>query len=160
MTSKFELKVLTALRASELMHGMQANHLKKMAAIATELTFDADKVIYQKGAAGQAVYLIQSGQVVIETNVPGQGQIVMNTLGPGQFFGWSSLFPAERKMAWTRAIKPTRVFAFNAAKLHDAFQADHTFEYALVRRAGQAMIERIKATRNQLTHMLEVGDIT
>jgi CRP-like cAMP-binding protein len=81
----------------------------------------------------------------------------MNTLGPGQFFGWSALFPAERKMAWTRTLSPTRVYSFDAAQLHDAFQADHTLEYALVRRAGRAMIDRIRTTRQQLTDMLEEG---
>ena len=159
MTTKFEFKVLTQLRETELMQGMEAKHLKKMASIATELRFESNEIIYQKGMVGTAIYLIVSGEVVIETLVPGQGQVVMNKLGPGKFFGWSSLFPAERKMAWTRATQPTRVYAFNAVQLRDAFQADHTFEYALVRRAGQAMIDRIKATRQHLTQMLEVGEI-
>ena len=157
MTSKFQLRVLTELRAAELMQGMESDHLKKMAAMAAELEFAADQIIYQKGAAGKAIYLIVSGRVVIETNVPYQGRIVMNTLGPGHFFGWSALFPAERKMAWTRALEATRVYAFNAVQLHDAFQADHTLEYALVRRAGRAMTDRIKDTRQQLTQMLHAG---
>jgi CRP-like cAMP-binding protein len=155
MTSKFELRVLTQLRAAELMKGMESDHLKKMATMATEVEFAKDEIIYQKGVAGKAIYLIVSGQVVIETNVPNQGQIVMNTLEPGQFFGWSALFPAERKMAWTRALTPTRVFAFDAAQLRNAFQADHNLEYAIVRRAGRAMTDRIRATRQQLTEMME-----
>jgi len=154
MTSQFELRVLTMLRSATLMEGMETRHLRKLATIASELMFKKDEIIYQKGEEGQAIYLIESGQVVIETLIPGQGQIIISTLGSGQFFGWSSLFPGERKMAWTRATEATRVIAFNAAKLRDAWQTDHNLEYAIVRRAGRDMTNRIRITRQQLADML------
>ena len=80
--------------------------------------------------------------------------MVMNRLGPGQFFGWSSLFPLERKLGWTRAIQPTQVIAFNADRLRSIWRADHELEYAIVRRAGRDMANRIKATRQQLAEVL------
>jgi CRP-like cAMP-binding protein len=98
---------------------------------------------------GQAVYLIEEGQVAVEITVPGQGQVTINTFGPGQFFGWSSLFPSERKMAWTRAATPTRAIAINANRLKAACQFDHNLEYAIVRRATRAMVDRIVAVRRQ-----------
>ena len=112
------------------------------------------EIIYCRGDMGKAVYLIEEGQVVIETDVPGQGPVTLNILGPGQFFGWSSLFPPERKMASTRALKPTRAIALNASQLRAACQVDHNLEYAIVRRAGRDMVDRIKATRQQLADML------
>jgi CRP-like cAMP-binding protein len=160
MTSKTELKALTMLRSAELTHDMETKHLTEMAAIATEVKFEENEIIYRKGSRGQALYLIEEGEIVIETDVPGQGQIVMNRLGPGQFFGWSSLFPSERKMAWTRATKPTWVIAFNANRLQAACRADHELEYAIVRRAGRDMANRIRATRQQLIDMLaKTGEI-
>ena len=154
MTSQFELKVLTMLRSATLMEGMETRHLKKLAAIASEITFEKDEIIYQKGEEGKAVYLIESGQVVIETLIPGQGKIIISTLGPGQFFGWSSLFPEERKMAWTRATEASQVITFDADKLREAWQTDHNLEYAIVRRAGRDMTNRIRITRQQLAGML------
>jgi CRP-like cAMP-binding protein len=133
---------------------METKHLMELAAIATEVEFAEDQIIYEQGSKGQALYLIQEGEVVIEADVPGQGRMIMNRLGPGQFFGWSSLFPLERKMAWTRATRPTRVIAFNAGQLQSVWRADHELEYAIVRRAGRDMINRIKATRQQLADML------
>ena len=78
------------------------------------------------------------------------GVVTLNVLGPGQFFGWSSLFPPERKMFCTHVIKPTRAIAFNANQLRAAWQTDHDLEYAIVRRAGKDMARRIKATRQEL----------
>jgi len=154
MTSKIELNALSMLRSAELTHDMETKHLTAMAGIAVEMEFAQDTIIYEKGSRGQALYLIEVGEVVIETEVPGQGRIVMNRLGPGQFFGWSSLFPLERKMGWTRAAKPTRVIAFNANRLQSLWRANHELEYAIIRRAGRDMANRIKATRQQLADVL------
>jgi CRP-like cAMP-binding protein len=155
MTSKTELKALTLLRSAELTHDLDTKHLTALAAMASEVEFAKNDIIYEKGSVGRALYLIEDGEVVIETEVPGQGNVVMNTLGPGQFFGWSSLFPPERKMAWTRAVKPTHVIAFNANQMWAAWRTDHSLEYAMIRRAGRDMANRIKATRHQLTKMLD-----
>ncbi len=158
MTSQIELKALTMLRSAELTQNMETEHLRKLAATAGEAEFSEGEIIYHKGQAGQAVYLIETGQIVIETDVPDQGRVIMNTLGPGQFFGWSALFPTERKMAWTRATQPTKTIVFNAKQLQTAWQTDHKLEYAVIRRAGRDMIERIKAIRQQLINILPADD--
>ncbi len=154
MTSKLELKVLTLLRSVELTRGMNTEQLKRLASIAREVEFEAGKLIYKRGDAGQAVYLLEEGEVVIEMDVPGYGLMVMNTLGPGDFFGWSSLFPSERKMAYTRASKQAKAIAFDAGMLREICKSDHEFEYAVVRRAAESTANRIKANRQQLISMV------
>jgi CRP-like cAMP-binding protein len=149
MTYELELKALKMFQAAELTRDMETKQLKKLASMASEVDFAAGELIYQKGDMGRAVYLIEAGQVDVEMNLPGQGSITINTFGPGQFFGWSSLFPSERKMAWTRAVKPTRAIAINASRLKAACQFDHNLEYAIVRRASRAMADRILAIRRQ-----------
>lgn len=154
MASKTELRALTMLRSIELTRDMETRHLRKLASIAQEVAFHEGEIIYRQGDKGKAVYLIQEGEVAIEMDIPGQDQVVMNYLGPGDFFGWSSLFPLEHKMAWTRAFQSTRALMFDADSLRDACRLDHTLEYAIVRRAGRDMVNRIKATRHYLSRMI------
>lgn len=156
MTTKTEARALSALRAAPLTHDMETKYLTEIAALADEVSFTEGEVIYEKGATGRALYLLLEGEVVIEADAPGQGRCVMNRLGPGQFFGWSSLFPPERKMGWTRATKPTRALAFDARRLRAAWRADHGLEYAIIRCAGKDMTDRIRAARQQLVDMLAV----
>ena len=158
MTDKTELRVLTTLRSLELTRDMETKHLKKLALLAREVTFQEGETIYAKGNLGQALYLILDGEIVIETDVPNYGRVVMNRLGAGQFFGWSSLFPPEQKMAYTTATKPTRVFAFNASQLGAAFETNHNLEYAIVRCAGKDMADRIRTSRQQLNDMISNPD--
>jgi CRP-like cAMP-binding protein len=153
MTSKIELKALTLLRSASITADMESKQLKKLASLAREVKFSRDEIISRKGDLGQALYLIEEGEVVIETEVIGQGYVSTDRLGPGQFFGWSSLFPPARKLGQTRAVKPTRALAFYAEEVRSAMHADHTLEYGLVRRAGQTMIDRIKTMRQQLAEL-------
>ena len=154
MTTKTDLKALTTLRSAELTHDMDSGHLRKLASIVRVVEFEANEVIYLRGDKGKAVYLIEAGEVVIETDVPGQNPILLNRLGPGQFFGWSSLFLPKRKLFSTQATMLTRAIAFNASQVRSACQVDHALEYTIVRRAGQDTANRIKATRRQLAVML------
>lgn len=154
MASKTELKALTMLRSIELTRDMETRHLRKLAAIAREVTFDPNNIIYRQGDKGSGLYLIQEGEIVIEMDVAGDEYIILNRLGPGDFFGWSSLFPLERKMARTRVIRPTYALLFDARSLLDACRLDHTLEFAIVRRAGRDMVQRIKTTRYQLVKMI------
>ena len=153
MTSKIELKALTLLRSSPITADMETKHLKKMASLAKEVEFSKGEIISRKGDLGQALYLIEAGEVVIETEVVGQGYVTTDRLGPDQFFGWSSLFPPARKLGQTRAVKSTRALAFYAEGVRSAMQADHNLEYSLVRRAGQTMVNRIKTMRQQLAEL-------
>ena len=154
MASKTELNALTMLRSIELTRDMETRHLRKLASIAQEIVFHEGEIIYRQGDKGKGLYLIQEGNVVIEMEIPGQDQVIMNDLGPSEFFGWSSLFPLEHKMAWTRASQSTRALMFEADLLRDACRLDHTLEYAIVRRAGRDMVHRIKATRHYLSKMV------
>lgn len=154
MTSPAELKRLTLLRSTELLQDMDSKHLKKLATLAREVEFEAGEVIYHRGNLGQAIYIIQSGEINLETDIPGQPSIILNTLGPGDIFGWSSLFPSERKMFLTRASQSTRVMAIDAGQIREAWQSDSELQYALLRRAGLAMANRIRMTRQQLAKML------
>ena len=54
------------------------------------------------------------GRVAIEIAVPGRGRVIILTVGPGEVFGWSSLFHQRPKTASARTIEPTRALALDA----------------------------------------------
>jgi CRP-like cAMP-binding protein len=154
MTSRTELEALTVLRSLALTHNLETKHLRKLASLASKVEFSEGEIVYRDGDIGEAVYVIEEGEVVIEMNAPGQGYVVVLTVGPGELFGWSSLFPAERKMARARVISPTRAIAINASRLQAAWRTDHELETAIIRCAARVMADRIKATRRQLVEAL------
>ena len=76
---------------------------------------------------------------------------------PGELFGWSSLFPAERKKARARVVKPMRAIAIDADLLRAAWQTDHTLEHAIIQRTATIMVSRLRTTRQRLADALTKG---
>ena len=71
-------------------------------------------------------------------------------MGPGEVFGWSSLFQQRPKTAAARTIEPTRALALDAGRLRELCDADPRLGYLLTRRILEVVSERLKATRMQL----------
>jgi len=157
MTTQNELKLLTTLRGINALQGMESAHLKKLAAMAAEVTFAKDQIIYREGDLGEAIYFIEDGQVVIEMSVPDSPPVMMYPVSPGQLFGWSALFPPRRKQARARAVVLTHVIAINAARLREAFKADQSLENAMIQRVNEVIADRLAVTRQQLASTFQTS---
>jgi CRP-like cAMP-binding protein len=156
MTTQTELRILTTLRSMKALQGMETAHLKKLAALASEVKFAQDQIIYREGDLGDAIYFIIDGQVIIEMTGPEvSNPVPMYPVGPGELFGWSALFPPRRKQARARAVVPTQVIAVNAAHLREAFVADQGLENAIIQRVTEVIAERMASTRLQLKHTFQ-----
>jgi len=142
-----------SLASMELVRGLEPKHVEKLASIAKEVTFGERKTIFQEGDTSDVVYLIQEGQVGIETHVPGRGRMTILTVGPGQLLAWSSLFSSQHKTASGRTLCPTRAIAINGTDLRAACEADHDLGYVVMWRVAGVIAERLKATRLQLLDM-------
>jgi CRP-like cAMP-binding protein len=130
--------------------GMTSKHLKRLTAMAAEVAFAADEIIFREGDEGKAIYFIREGQVVVEGQVAGYGMLPMLTLGPGDLLGWSALFPPRLKTSTARAVKPTQAIAIDVGQLQAAFQTDQVLEMEIIRRVADIIADRLKATRVQL----------
>ncbi len=150
MTTKAELEKVTALRSIEIFRDMPTIHLKKLSAITNKVKFAANEIIYQEGDVNQPLYLIQEGEVVIEMKAPNETYATVLTVGAGQLFGWSALFPGQRKRARARAIKATQVITIDGDRLNHLFQSDHKLEHIMMQRMIKLVGERVYATRQQL----------
>jgi CRP-like cAMP-binding protein len=150
MTSQTELKLITALRSMAALHDLETSHLRKLASIAGELTFPADTIVYREGDVGEAIYLIQAGEVVIEMPAGEASFAPVCTLGPGQLFGWSALFPGRHKVARARVAKPARVIIIKADRLRNLFRSDHGLEHIINQRITEVVADRVKSTRRDL----------
>jgi CRP/FNR family cyclic AMP-dependent transcriptional regulator len=147
MTSEAMVK---ALQRMEFLQGLEPHQVEKLAAIAREVSFAADEVIFREGEVDNVVYLILEGQTAIDIYTSGRTWATILTVGPGQLLGWSSLFTQMRKTAKGRAVAPTRAIALNAPKLREVCEADHELGYIIGWRLAELIAGRLKATRLQL----------
>lgn len=154
MTTQQELIALTKLRSLKQTRGLETKHLKKLASMASQVEFAKDEIIYYEGVKTKAVYIIEEGEIIIEMKTPNGEMIVINRIGPDDWFGISSLFSVEERGSQiARANKATRAIAIDAEELQEALRLDQAFDSAVVRFANQIMIDRIRETRQQLVRL-------
>ena len=78
------------LRKLELMHGLQSHELHDVVSHLRPEHFDPGQTIYRQGAEGEALYLIDQGQVQING-----ASGVLATIGAGEVFGEGAFLTGE-----------------------------------------------------------------
>ena len=130
--------------------GLDSASLSLIAGCAGNEHVRAGTFLFQEGEQADRFYLIRHGAVSLEVHAPAAGSRVIETLGEGEFVGWSWLFKPFRWQFDARATAPTRLVAFDGACLRGKCDADHELGYQLMERFASAMLERLQATRLQL----------
>ena len=130
----------------------QPQHIEKLSALAKEVQFDRDQVIFHEGDECHDFYLIVKGRVALEIEAPGH-TFRVQTLHEGDELGWSAILMGRGKHFQARALQPVNALAFDGAALLDACRADPAFGFALMYRMLGVVSERLQATRLQVLDM-------
>lgn len=124
-------------------------HIEKLKALAEEVRFAPDAIIFREGEDSPYFYLIVSGRVGLEMLADGR-MLRVQTLGAGDELGWSTLLAGSHKHFQARALGPVDALRFSGSELLAACRDDPSFGYALMHRLLAVVAERLEATRLQL----------
>jgi CRP-like cAMP-binding protein len=83
------------------------HHLRELARFAHSERFQAGEAIVKMGDPGSTLYVVVTGQVNVVRGQPAGDDVVLATLGPGEFFGELSIFDGEKRSATVVAIEET-----------------------------------------------------
>ena len=124
-------------------------HIERLKALAREVGFAPDQVIFREGEEFADFYLIVSGRVGLEMLAGGRA-LRVQTLSAGDELGWSALLMGSGKHFQARALGPVEALAFDGGELLKACKDDPSFGYALMHRLLAVVAERLQATRLQV----------
>ena len=140
------------------LEGLSPGDVQLLITSASIRRFGIGQEIFHEGTEAEHFYLIHTGRVSLETFVPGQGNVVVQTIGPNEPLGWSWLFPPFRWHFTARTIEPCEVVAFGASSLREKADENREFGYDLMRRVSRVMLERLQATRRKLLEFYGVTE--
>jgi CRP-like cAMP-binding protein len=133
-----------------LLWGLTAVEQAHVASAARSVEFPAEHRIFDAGEKADNCWIISSGHVALDTTVPGRGQVVVQTLGPGDVLGWSWLLPPRRWHFGAVATEPVTAMELDATRLRELVRADPSLGYHLVLGLFEAVVERLQNTRARL----------
>ena len=146
-----ELK--TTLATHPFFHGVPMHKLALLERCSSYTEFASGDTIFLEGGKADTFYLINSGYIRLELKVPGQGQVLIQTLHEEDVLGWSWLFTPHRWHFDAEAASAVRATTFDAESLRELCERDHELGYHLMKRAASIMVERLQNTRLQLVDM-------
>ena len=127
-------------------------HVARLAAMAKEVHFDEDQVIFHEGDDYSVFYLLGEGMVALELEVPGQ-VLRVQTLYAGDELDWSAVLSHAGKHFQARALSPVTAMAFEGDQLLASFKSDPEFGLAFMLRLMGVVSQRLRATQVQLLDM-------
>jgi CRP/FNR family cyclic AMP-dependent transcriptional regulator len=140
----------SALAGQRSLHGLRPGQLDALAATASEVMFPAGHRIFADGGPVGSFWLIESGCVDLDVQVPGESHVIIGTVGIGGLLGWSWLLPPYQWAFGAVCVTGVRAFEFRAAAVRDRCAADPDLGHELTRRMFQVLAGRLQDTRARL----------
>jgi CRP/FNR family transcriptional regulator, cyclic AMP receptor protein len=136
-----------ALSAHPFLHGMPADQLGVLAEAARDVKFPARHRLFEDGGNATRFWLIQSGHVSLDLDIPGEGPVVIESIGMGELLGWSWLVPPYKWAFGAVAATPVEAFEFDAPVVRECCAAEPGLGSELNQRITRVLAKRLQATR-------------
>jgi CRP-like cAMP-binding protein/RsiW-degrading membrane proteinase PrsW (M82 family) len=101
--------VTQRLKKLSAFSGVPEETLEELLRLLERHTIPKGEVIFHKGDAGDAMYVIESGRVQISLQDEAGREVVLRHYGPGQIFGEMSLLDESPRSATATAVEPMAV---------------------------------------------------
>jgi CRP-like cAMP-binding protein len=144
--------LLATLRHHPFVAEFEPRHIERLAAMAKEIRFERDQILFREGDECSEFYLIVTGLVAVEIAAPGH-TFRIQTLFAGDELGWSALLMGRGKHFQARTLERVDALAFEGDELLVACHEDTLFGFMLMQRLLAVVAERLQATRLQLLDM-------
>jgi CRP-like cAMP-binding protein len=132
------------------LQGLAPSLLMAIASCATQVSYQAQQVIYHEGDTADQFLLVRDGKVAIEIFSAERGSLTIKTVGSGEVLGWSWLFAPYLRRFDARALERTRAIALDGMVLREKAEKDHRLGYELLKRFSNVVVDRLKAASLQL----------
>jgi CRP-like cAMP-binding protein len=135
------------------LEGMPRPWLERLSYQAKRAVHHTGSRLFREGNRADRFWLIRDGQVALEFNVPGRGDIVIEQLGPGSVVGWSWMFPPHRWHFGAVAAEQTLSIEFDGPGVLRLCNDDPALGFELTRRFSAVLIDRLQAARLRLVDL-------
>jgi len=115
------------------------------------------QVLFREGDAGEEMFLVREGTILVSKAVTGKVEQILARFGPGDFFGEMSLFDRSPRSATIQAETEAVLLALDRENLNGLVQvnprAAAAFFYGLV----QVFIERLRTSGELVAEITRWG---
>jgi CRP-like cAMP-binding protein len=138
------------LRQFKIFQGLTDSELQNIAEIAKKEEFPAEKRIFEEKSIASNLYLLLHGKVIIKKKSDmGHGQIIIDTIGPGEIFGWSSITEPHNFTAAAHTVEESELLTISSDVLRDLFKKNNHIGYRVMNEIASVISSRFRHLSQQ-----------
>jgi CRP/FNR family transcriptional regulator, cyclic AMP receptor protein len=140
------------LKGFSFFTGFSDQELEKLAAIASEETYDAGTQMYKIGDPARGLYLVQEGKVVmvmdsyLGSHRPSM-QVTVDVIAKGESMGWSAVVEPYIYTLGALCIDRAKLVCLDATGLRRLMDEDACLGYRIMKATARVIANRLIHTR-------------
>src|SRR2546423_3658948 len=131
-----------SLRNVPLFESLEEPVAKELCDLLETVDCRTDQTLFRAGDAGNAMYLIETGQVRISVKAADGNEITVAELGPGDFFGEMAMLDGQARSANATALEDSRLASLSRKHFLSFMQTNSSVALEML----SAMANRLRAT--------------
>jgi CRP-like cAMP-binding protein len=133
------------------------NELEVVAEIAKQVKFEKGRRIFQDRSIARSLYLVSSG--TIEIRMPGAGgrEFTIDTVRPGEVFGWSAVTEPHAFTAAAYTMEDADVFELNGDVLRDLFKKNNHIGFKVMMKIASVISHRLRSLNEKCANTAPSG---
>jgi len=135
------------LKNVPIFSGLDRGHLKRLSRLMVERRFGAGDIIMKEGDQAAGFFVITSGKVEVVRGADGDKPEVLNTLGPGEFFGEMALFEGFPRSATVRVLENAECLAMTRWDFRAELTSNADIAFAVL----ETVVHRLRDADARLT---------
>ncbi|MFE0515660.1 Crp/Fnr family transcriptional regulator [Streptomyces sp. NPDC058964] len=136
--------------ATTMTTALPAEHRERLMRLAREVSFEAGTRLFEEGRRADRFWIVRTGTVALDLQVPGSRRAVIESLGHDELVGWSWHFPPYVWHLGAEAMSPVRAWEFDAEAIRAMCAEDPEFGRAIAVWIGRVVAQRLHASRIRL----------
>ncbi|KOT37818.1 regulator [Streptomyces caelestis] len=130
--------------------GLPAAYRDVLMRHAREVSFAAGVRLFEEGRRADRFWIVRTGTVALDLQVPGHRAAVIESLGHGELIGWSWHYPPRMWHLGAETTSPVRAWEFDAEAVRALCDEDPEFGRVIAVWVGRVVAQRLHVTRVRL----------
>lgn len=121
-------------------------------------TYRNNEIVFEEGDPGSGMYMIRTGSVVISSRSSKDKEEELARLGPGDFFGETTLTAPAKRSASARTLEATELVGLFRSDLLEALEENPRAASNLLLGLTRVMSERLQATGLEIRRLQNLAN--
>ncbi len=140
---------------AEIMSGLSEKQRQRVRNLGRVETYEQNAVICNEGDESRKLYLVEEGQVAVQSELGRGMRIPITIVSEDQAFGWSVLVPPHKLTATVTASLKTKVLAIEREPLLSLMKADPSLGLTIMQNIASIIGSRLRNLELEMVGLVQ-----